>query len=242
MVRLDRLAKRFPSELSGGQSQRVALARALVSRPAVLLLDEPLSALDLSLRKEMQLELRRLQESLGMTFIYVTHDQEEALTMSTRIVVMQDGRVIQVGAPREIYENPTSVFASTFIGETNLLRGDVIDCSEGVVTLRVAGYEIRALDPRQLPPGSSVALSIRPERIRRTDRTEAEAARNQLPGEVVEVVFLGSRVRTRLDCAGTSVWVQQDAAAPLAEQLREGLQTTISWPVADGRLLLPDGP
>jgi spermidine/putrescine transport system ATP-binding protein len=240
MVRLESLAQRFPSQLSGGQAQRVALARALVSRPAVLLLDEPLAALDLSLRKEMQLELRRLQESLGMTFIFVTHDQEEALTMSSRIVVMQEGQVVQVGTPREIYDNPSTVFASTFIGETNLLRGAVAACSAGVVTIDVNGLELRAADSRVLPDGTQVALSIRPERVRQGNAAGTDA--NELPGEVAEVVFLGNRVRARVECAGTSVWVQQDAAVPPAEQLSEGRQTTISWPVADGRLLLPDGP
>jgi spermidine/putrescine transport system ATP-binding protein len=242
MVRLGPLAKRYPSEVSGGQAQRVALARALVSRPAVLLLDEPLSALDLSLRKEMQLELRRLQDALGMTFIYVTHDQEEALTMSSRIVVMDDGRVVQVGTPREIYDTPASMFASTFIGETNLLRGTVVAQSGGVLTIRVAGYELRALEARDLPTGTAVALSVRPERIRTVPLNGGGESWNSLPGEVVELLFLGSRIRARLDCAGTPVWIQQEATTPEAERLAESVRTTIWWALADGRVLLVDEP
>jgi spermidine/putrescine transport system ATP-binding protein len=242
MVRLGSLSKRMPSELSGGQAQRVALARALVSRPAVLLLDEPLSALDLTLRKEMQLELRRLQDLLGTTFIFVTHDQEEALTMSSRIVVMHDGHVVQVGTPRDIYDSPESVFASTFIGETNLLRGTILECSDGIATIQVADHRVRAVEPRSLVAGTAVALSVRPERIRLTPPESAAEGWNSLPGTVVELVFLGNRIRARLDCAGTAVWVQKDAATIENDQLVESSRTTVWWPFADGRVLLPETP
>ena len=127
MVRLGELGARSPRQLSGGQQQRVALARALVNRPRVLLLDEPLGALDLKLRKEMQLELKHLQSQLGITFIYVTHDQEEALTMSDRIVLMRQGRVEQVGTPRDLYDRPASRYVADFIGETNLIAGTVVE-------------------------------------------------------------------------------------------------------------------
>ena len=126
LVRLENLGRREPTELSGGQVQRVALARALAAEPRVLLLDEPLSALDLKLRNQMQLELRTIQRKLGATFLYVTHDQTEALVMSDRIAIMNQGRIIQEGTPREIYTRPASVFASAFIGETNLVRGTVV--------------------------------------------------------------------------------------------------------------------
>jgi spermidine/putrescine ABC transporter ATP-binding subunit len=242
LVRLGPLAKRYPSEVSGGQAQRVALARALVSRPAVLLLDEPLSALDLSLRKEMQLELRRLQDALGMTFIYVTHDQEEALTMSSRIVVMHNGRVVQVGTPREIYDTPASVFASTFIGETNLLRGTVVTQKDNVLTIRVAEHEVRVLDDREFAAGTAVALSVRPERIRTAPLNGSREDWNSLPGEVVELLFLGSRIRARLDCAGTPLWIQQEATTPESERLVLSSRTTIWWAFSDGRVLLVDEP
>ena len=240
MVRLHGLADRMPTELSGGQAQRVALARALVAKPAVLLLDEPLSALDLSLRKEMQLELRRLQEDLGTTFIYVTHDQEEALTMSSRIVIMRDGHVVQVGTPREIYDNPTSIFASTFIGETNLLLGNVVECSDGIATIRVADHELRATDTRDLAAGTTVALSIRPERITTAPDKVDDERWNRLPATVVELVFLGNRIRARLECAGTTMWAQEATSTQSADRLVEKTPATIWWAVEDGRLILPD--
>ena len=240
MVRLHGFSERMPTELSGGQAQRVALARALVAKPAVLLLDEPLSALDLSLRKEMQLELRRLQEDLGTTFIYVTHDQEEALTMSSRIVIMRDGRVVQVGTPREIYDNPTSIFASTFIGETNLLLGNVVECYDGIATIRVADHELRATETRDLAAGTTVALSIRPERIRTAPDKVDDERWNRLPATVVELVFLGNRIRARLECAGTTMWAQEATSTQSAERLVEKTPATIWWAVEDGRLILPD--
>jgi ABC-type Fe3+/spermidine/putrescine transport system ATPase subunit len=230
----------MPTELSGGQAQRVALARALVAKPAVLLLDEPLSALDLSLRKEMQLELRRLQEDLGTTFIYVTHDQEEALTMSSRIVIMRDGHVVQVGTPREIYDNPTSIFASTFIGDTNLLLGNVVECSDGIATIRVADHQLRATDTRDLAAGTAVALSIRPERITTAPDKVDDERWNRLPATVVELVFLGNRIRARLECAGTTMWAQEATSTQSADRLVEKAPATIWWAVEDGRLILPD--
>src|SRR4030095_7321593 len=132
MVKLDQLGARSPRQLSGGQQQRVALARALVNRPRRLLLDEPLGALDLKLRKEMQLELKHLQTHLGITFIYVTHDQEEALIMSDRVALMRQGRIAQVGSPEELYDRPASRYVADFIGETNLLPGTVVESGAGM--------------------------------------------------------------------------------------------------------------
>jgi spermidine/putrescine transport system ATP-binding protein len=155
MVRLSSLAQRKPSQLSGGQQQRVALARGLVLNPRVLLLDEPLGALDAQLRKELQVELKALQERVGITFIYVTHDQEEALTMSDRLAVMANGRVEQVGTPREIYERPGTAFVAAFLGAANLLRVDPM----GVGRARLAGQELAVT-------GEGSVLAVRPERIR----------------------------------------------------------------------------
>jgi spermidine/putrescine ABC transporter ATP-binding subunit len=240
MVRLDDFGDRRPSQLSGGQAQRVALARALVARPAVLLLDEPLSALDLTLRKEMQLELRRLQEDLGTTFVYVTHDQEEALTMSSRIVIMRDGRVEQVGAPRDIYDQPASVFASTFIGESNLLMGEVVSTTDGVAVVAAAGHDLRVADPRKLANGTAVAVSVRPERITTMqDGAEAQGA-NVLPGAVIEQVFLGNRIRARVECGETTLWVEAPSSARAAEHLAEGAAARVAWPIEDGRLIVLD--
>ena len=238
MVQMSDLGRRRPSELSGGQAQRVALARALVAEPAVLLLDEPLSALDLKLRKEMQLELRALQEELGTTFIYVTHDQEEALTMASRIVIMRNGTIIQDGTPRDIYENPRSVFASTFIGASNLLSGEVLSHRDGVALVRIAGHEVRVSEARELAVGTRVALSVRPERIKVTPPS-AEGW-NRLPGTVVESVFLGNRIRVRVACADTTVWVESSSAESDSEELRNELPIVIGWPMTDGSLLIPE--
>ena len=165
LVQLPGLGSRRPSQLSGGQQQRVALARALVNEPAVLLLDEPLGALDLKLRKAVQLELKQLQEHLGITFVYVTHDQEEALTMSNRIAVMNEGVVQQMGSPRDIYEHPANRFVADFIGETNFLPGTVAEVGE-FVRVSVSGMMAwGTADGRSLAPDQQVSLAIRPEKI-----------------------------------------------------------------------------
>jgi spermidine/putrescine transport system ATP-binding protein len=165
MVQLPGMEKRKPSQLSGGQQQRVALARALVNEPAVLLLDEPLGALDLKLRKAVQLELKQLQSKLGITFIYVTHDQEEALTMSNRIAVMSNGLVQQMGAPREIYEYPVNRFVADFIGETNFVDGTVQEVGE-FVQLNVNGLRMcGAAGNISVTPGQKVTLAVRPEKM-----------------------------------------------------------------------------
>jgi spermidine/putrescine transport system ATP-binding protein len=165
LVRLPGLEKRRPSQLSGGQQQRVALARALVNEPAVLLLDEPLGALDLKLRKEVQLELKQLQDHLGITFIYVTHDQEEALTMSNRIAVMNNGIVQQVGSPRDIYEHPVNRFVADFIGETNFLDGTVVETAE-FVCVDIGGVRVLGAGNKQmLELDQTVTVAIRPEKI-----------------------------------------------------------------------------
>src|SRR5215207_4736087 len=169
LVRLPQVEGRKPSQLSGGQQQRIALARALVNRPQVLLLDEPLGALDLKLRKAMQLELKSLNREVGITFIYVTHDQDEALTMSDRIAVMNAGRILQLGDPREIYEHPRSRFVADFIGETNMLKGSLERIDGELATIGLAGVgQIRARAAEieiSANPGMPVEVSVRPERM-----------------------------------------------------------------------------
>jgi spermidine/putrescine transport system ATP-binding protein len=168
MVRLGGLGKRRPQQLSGGQQQRVALARALVNHPKVLLLDEPLGALDLKLRKAMQLELKALQGQVGITFIYVTHDQEEALTMSDRIGVMRGGSLLQVGSPQEVYETPSSRFVAEFIGDTNYLKGEITSLRDGRAELVVApGMRVLAIPAPGLAPGHG-QRGFRPEKVRLT--------------------------------------------------------------------------
>ncbi len=211
MVQLGSMGARKPKQLSGGQQQRIALARALVKRPAVLLLDEPLGALDLKLRKEMQLELKALQKQVGITFIYVTHDQEEALTMSDRIAVMDKGVVLQIGSPVEIYERPNCRFVADFIGETNFLFGTVKSLSENkvTVTLDSSGVELIGTGLTELSVGAQVAVSIRPEKIRLTDKPSSIP--NCLPGHVVNTAYIGSDTRVIVDLLdGTrlTIWEQ----------------------------------
>jgi spermidine/putrescine transport system ATP-binding protein len=210
MVQLAGLDKRQPKQLSGGQQQRVALARAVVKSPSVLLLDEPLGALDLKLRKEMQLELKALQQQLGITFVYVTHDQEEALTMSDRIAVMSQGKVLQMGPAVEIYERPTTRFVADFIGESNFLDGRVksITGDQAVVTIPVWGTDLVGVRTGQVAVGDTVAVSIRPEKIRLGNAAEAGA--NSLEGAVTTSTYIGSDTHIYLDVRGQrlKVWEQ----------------------------------
>ncbi|WEZ85955.1 ABC transporter ATP-binding protein (plasmid) [Rhizobium sp. 32-5/1] len=193
LVRMEALAERRTSAISGGQQQRVALARALAPQPQVLLLDEPLSALDYKLRKEMQVELKRLQTETGITFVFVTHDQEEALAMSDRIAVMSKGKVLQVGNPREIYNAPVDRFVADFIGESNILEGRVLDdAGPGAFQVYVAGTTITAYG--HATRGSAIQVLIRPEHVDVLDI----ATPNALPAEVENEVFVGSDTRLGL--------------------------------------------
>ena len=196
----------------------MALARALAAEPKVLLLDEPLSALDLKLRQQMQLELRAIQRKLGATFVFVTHDQTEALVMSDRIAIMDRGRIVQIGSPREIYTRPASVFVSDFIGQTNFLKGTVAASEGGVATLRTTdGQEISGEFSGALAPGIPATLSVRPEAIRLL-RGEGPATGDGVRGAVSEIVYLGSSVRVGVLVGGSLVWadLRDDEVAGLA--------------------------
>jgi putative spermidine/putrescine transport system ATP-binding protein len=203
LVHLEGLAERRPSQLSGGQRQRVALARALVNRPAVLLLDEPLGALDLKLRQAMQTELKNLQRQVGITFVFVTHDQEEALTMSDRIAVFNHGRIEQVGTPSEVYESPRNAFVAGFVGTSNVISG--------ALALRLTGED--------------ATFTVRPEKI--AIGVEGECT---VRGVLVETVYLGMYTRYRVDVDGQSlVAVAQNRASALSETHDTGEQITLSW-------------
>ncbi len=195
LVRMEELKNRRVSQISGGQQQRVALARALAPRPKVLLLDEPLSALDLKLRKDMQIELKRLQHETGITFIFVTHDQEEALTMSDRLAVMDHGKILQVGTPRDIYERPAERFVADFIGETNFLEAEIVSLHEAGANVRLAsGATITASLPAGGRPDGQVTVVVRPEHAMLT--TDAAAA--SLTGTVENIVYFGTDTRYHL--------------------------------------------
>lgn len=210
MVQLIGMENRRPKQLSGGQQQRVALARALVKTPDVLLLDEPLGALDLKLRKEMQLELKALQQQLGITFIYVTHDQEEALTMSDRIAVMSKGKVMQMGTPAEIYERPRNRFVAEFIGESNFLEGQIksLSANEASVFIPALNAEVTGTPASEgLVHGEQVFVSIRPEKIH---LTEHSARLNTFEGEITSTVYIGSNthVVVHIGDVRLKVWEQ----------------------------------
>jgi spermidine/putrescine transport system ATP-binding protein len=219
LVGLEVVGRRRPRQLSGGQQQRVALARALVNRPQVLLLDEPLGALDLKLRKQMQLELKQIQHELGLTFVHVTHDQEEAMTMADAIAVMNDGHIEQLGPPTELYERPATAFVAGFLGVSNLLYGDVV--ARGRVRL-VSGEEMQAdVDGRT----GRVALGIRPEKIRLGAATASE---NSLAGTVEENAYVGVATQYVVKTsAGTVVVYVQNSGG--AEPLAAGTPATLSW-------------
>ena len=191
LVQLTGFEERYPSQLSGGQKQRVAIARALINRPRVLLLDEPLGALDLKLRKQMQLELKRLQRKLNITFIYVTHDQEEALTMSDRIAVMHDGILEQLGAPEEIYEQPRTKFVATFIGETNIFEGNIKELAMGRVAVRIENGVIRGCG-YGFSRNEYITVSVRPEKMK---FSAAPVKGFQLEAQVKDYVYAGSVVK-----------------------------------------------
>ena len=195
MVQLGPLAQRKPHQLSGGQRQRVALARALIRRPQVLLLDEPLSALDKKLREQTQFELMDLQCQVGITFIVVTHDQDEAMALATRIAVMNRGQVVQVGTPAEIYEFPQSRFVADFVGTTNLFEGVIASCEPGLttVTCREAGCDLLVDDVGRFTPGQRVWVALRPEKIRLSKEPAGAGCANQLRGTVHQLGYLGNR-------------------------------------------------
>ena len=201
MVQLGPMSKRKPHQLSGGQRQRVALARSLIRRPKVLLLDEPLSALDKKLREQTQFELMNIQYEVGITFVFVTHDQDEAMALSTRIAVMNRGQVVQVGTPSEIYEFPQNRFVADFIGTTNLFEGTVDEGAiQGHVVVRSteAGCDLIVDDPGRFGNGQRVWVSLRPEKIRLSKAPVAGAAANQIKGTVWELGYLGNRSTYRI--------------------------------------------
>jgi spermidine/putrescine transport system ATP-binding protein len=229
VVRLADFGKRKPAQLSGGQQQRIALARALVNYPSALLLDEPLGALDLKLRQVMQLELKRIQREVGITFVFVTHDQEEALTMSDRIAVMSEGRVEQIGTPEEIYQTPSSVFVAGFIGMANLLPVTV-NGREGEQTIATfaGAHRLAVPEGSGIPPGAEATLMLRPERIRLAT-AEAADTRIGVPVTVVDLVFQGPVVRVALTASDGSPVVAHigpDEELPL---IRPGDPLWITW-------------
>ena len=223
LVQMANYEKRKPEALSGGQKQRIAIARALINNPRVLLLDEPLGALDLKLRKQMQIELKRLQKKLGITFVYVTHDQEEAMTMSDRIAVMRDGVILQMGAPMEIYERPATRFVADFIGESNVLEGRVTGVKEGVLSVETPAGGVRCWG-QGFGVGDALCVAIRPEYLR-ISREPVDGL--SLPATVKDFIYMGALIKTSLDLKnGQEVKLSRLEAD---SSLREGDAVHLWW-------------
>ncbi len=222
LVQLDGFGTRMPAELSGGQRQRVAIARALVNRPSVLLLDEPLGALDLQLRRQMQLELKRLQKQLGLTFIYITHDQEEALNMSDRIAVMHEGRFEQVGTPAEVYDRPRTSFVARFVGTANIVKGQVLQNEEGILTVHTAGGQVPALCCNcGKGAGDGVTLAVRSEHVE-------FCTEGGIPATVKEKTFAGGMLRISLALENGDELVASRHGIDIALSAGEGVRVTWS--------------
>jgi spermidine/putrescine transport system ATP-binding protein len=232
LVDLVGFERRKPPQMSGGQQQRVALARALVNRPKVLLLDEPLGALDLKLRKQMQLELKTIQQEVGITFIYVTHDQEEAMTMSDRLAVMRHGRIEQLGPPEDVYEHPGTEFVAGFLGASNLLDGE-LTAMNGATTVRLATGEVIVVEDAHLRPdvGSSVQVGVRPEKITIVPEAEPEAVgRNHVTGTIRMAAYIGVNYQYKVDGPGgheLTVFVQNQGAS--GSQPTIGQHVRLEW-------------
>jgi putative spermidine/putrescine transport system ATP-binding protein len=236
MVQLPKMANRRPGQLSGGQQQRVAVARALVFEPDLVLMDEPLGALDKQLREQMQYEIKHIHERLGVTIVYVTHDQTEALTMSNRIAVFNDGVVQQLSTPNELYERPVNSFVAQFIGENNKLKGSVVDvATDGNATVQLeSGQKVSALAVN-VKKGDRTLLSVRPERVEiNPGKTAADTA---LKGRIAELIYLGDHIRARLEVAGHSNFIVKVPNRQAFNGVAEGQDVSVGWKAADCRAL-----
>lgn len=241
LVQMARYGERRPAQLSGGQKQRIALARALVNRPRVLLLDEPLGALDLKLRKAMQLELKQIQSEVGITFVYVTHDQEEAITMSDRIAVMSEGLVQQIGPAREIYEQPKNRFVADFIGETNFIEGTVIDSEKVSATLESEGVKLTGRSQDNLSQGGKATLAIRPEKIT-LSALNGVSSNNEtvsLDGTISDVIYIGTDTRYQVVIpTGDKLFVRvQNLGRPEDVQFDKGDDVHVQWLIDNAQVL-----
>jgi len=225
LVRLPGLGDRLPKELSGGQQQRVALARALVYRPALLLMDEPLGALDRKLREQLQLEIKRVHRERGISVLYVTHDQEEALTMSDRIAVFDHGRIQQIGTPEELYDRPSTRFVASFVGDTNLVSGRTVSMADGVCEIETSAGRVRASARQPIANGAAVVVAVRPERVAFVSE---EAG---LAGVVTDVIFVGTARKYAVRLSdGTECFVLRQVGA--ASMAGVGAAVRLSWDAA----------
>ncbi|WP_323776050.1 ABC transporter ATP-binding protein [Leisingera sp.] len=237
MVEMGAFGGRRPSQLSGGQQQRVALARALVFEPELVLMDEPLGALDKQLREKMQFEITHLAHSLGITVVYVTHDQTEALTMSDRVAVFDDGRIQQIAPPDQLYESPDNSFVAQFIGENNTLEGTVKEINNGIALVQLDDGGLIDCKPVNVSrPGERTRVSIRPERVE-YNKERLQKGVHTLKAEVLEFIYMGDIFRTRLRVAGNDEFIIKTRNAPDQARLQPGQQIEIGWLPEDCRAL-----
>jgi len=237
MIKLERFRERKPSQLSGGQQQRVALARALVFQPRLVLMDEPLGALDKQLREQMQLEIKHIQKDLGVTVIYVTHDQSEAVIMSDRIAVFNEGSIYQVDTPTELYEHPKNSFVAQFIGENNQLLGKVVGLTEGRCEVQLDGGSlVKALPINISGVGSSTLLSVRPERI--VFNPKEGSCENNFQVRIDELIYMGDYTRVRVSLSGEAThFVVKMPVSGMSQPLHEGITLKIGWSAEHCRAL-----
>jgi spermidine/putrescine transport system ATP-binding protein len=234
LVELEHLAQRRPTQLSGGQQQRVALARALVNRPSLLLLDEPLGALDLKLRRQMQVELKAIQMEVGLTFLHVTHDQEEAMDMADTVAVMNKGRIEQMGAPEALYERPKTIFVSKFLGQSNIFVGDVAETNADSVSINVVGNKITVPTKRAEKTSGKIAIGVRPEKATfHEDQAPAASAGLNIigPGEIIDIRFTGVSNQYLIEIpqiGKVTVFAQNVGKSPVTEL---GAKVWVSWKV-----------
>ena len=233
LVELEHLALRKPQQLSGGQQQRVALARALVNRPALLLLDEPLGALDLKLRRQMQVELKAIQMEVGLTFLHVTHDQEEAMDMADTVAVMNKGEIEQMGAPEALYDRPKTAFVARFLGQSNIFVGDVVEENDHSISISCNGQRIAAPKKRSEKHSGKVALGVRPEKATfHEQKPDLDSNHNLVgPGEIIDIRFTGVSNQYLIDVPGfgdITVFAQNVGKSPVVEL---GAQVWVSWKV-----------
>jgi len=230
LVQLETFGDRLPRQLSGGQQQRVALARALIFDPLVLLLDEPLGALDKKLRSNVQTQLKHLHRKVGKTFVYVTHDQEEALSMSDRVVIMNHGRVVQVGSPQELYERPSTVFASKFIGKSNILRGLVNQVDGNEVLYSIADkYFQQLVSNEKFSKNDEIILALRPEKIKIARSKVASNEVNILVGRIIDITYFGSTILVNVETDSVGEFIVEVQAWNNQETLEEGQNISLTW-------------
>ena len=235
MVELGEFGTRFPAQLSGGQQQRVALARALVFEPRLVLMDEPLGALDKNLREQMQYEIKHIHEKIGITVVYVTHDQSEALTMSNRIAVFNDGKIQQISSPDILYEKPNSSFVAQFIGENNQLKGKVKSINgENCIVTTESGDDIHALKINVNNNGDGSLVSLRPERVAINSSDNFE---NNFEAKVKELIYLGDHIRSRVEVCGNDQFIVKIPNSYKEANLKEGSTVKLSWKASDSRAL-----